>query len=192
MTEEMIAGEKVVLRTRRLSDAADDYRWRTDPELTQLDATTPLRMSLPDFLRYFQSELRDPSPWSKRFAIDDLEGRHIGNCMCYDIDVVKGEAELGILIGERDYWSKGYGTDAVVTLLRHIFTTMKLQRVYLHTLEWNHRARRSFEKSGFTPLRLVQRDGQTFMHMDVHKEEWLKLHPAPKPQSKGKTPSQAS
>jgi ribosomal-protein-alanine N-acetyltransferase len=168
-------GQKVILREKRLSDAPDDYRWRTDEELSRLDAAPPLRMPFPEYLRLYEDELRHPYPWSRRFAIDTQDGKHIGNCMYYDIDYTTGEAELGVMIGEKEYWNQGYGTDAVKTLLAHIFTETPLRRVYLHTLEWNTRAQRCFAKAGFTPVRTVRRNGQTFVRMEITREQWLRL-----------------
>ena len=105
----MISGEKVVLREKRIEDAAADFAWRTDEELAKLDATRPLNMSYAEFLRYVKEEIALPNPRSKRLAIDTIDGKHIGNFMYYDIDLRRGEAELGIMIGDRDYWGKGYG-----------------------------------------------------------------------------------
>ena len=107
-------------------------------------------MAYNDFLRYSQEEIDFPSSRSKRFGIDDHTGKHIGNCMYYDIDTRRHETELGIMIGDRAYWSKGYGTDAVDTLLKYIFTQTNMKRVYLHTLDWNQRAQKSFGKSGLS------------------------------------------
>ena len=168
----LIAGEKVVLRDKRIEDAADDYAWRTDEELARLDATRPLRMSYADYLRYSREELAYPSSRSKRYAIDTEDGLHIGNCMFYDIDVRRGEAELGIMIGDQAYWGKGYGTDSVDALLTHIFNTIPLTRVYLHTLEWNERARRSFTKSGLREVKKVRRTGMDFILMEITRAEW--------------------
>ena len=165
-------GGKVILREKRIEDATDDYSWRSDEELARLDATRPLNMSYSDFLRFSREEQAYPSPLSRRFAIDTLEGRHIGNCMYYDIDLKRGEAELGIMIGDRDYWGKGYGTDSVSCLLNHIFSVTPLTRVYLHTLEWNHRARKAFGKSGFRELKPVRRSGKDFILMEVLRSEW--------------------
>ena len=167
-----VKGEKIVLREKHLDDVPEDYAWRTDEELARLDATRPMKMSYDDYLRYTQEEMAFPSPRSKRFAIDTLEGKHIGNCMYYDIDNKQGEAELGIMIGDRDYWGKGYGTDSVESLLDHIFTTTPLTRVYLHTLEWNQRARRSFEKAGFREVKQVRRNGLDFVLMETWRSEW--------------------
>ena len=168
----VIAGEKVVLRKKRIEDAEDDYAWRTDEELARLDATKPLRMTFKDFQRFSKEELDYSYPSSRRLAIDTHDGLHIGNCMYYDIDVRRSEAELGIMIGDRAYWSRGYGTDSVDTLLQHIFGTTPLDRVYLHTLDWNQRARRAFEKSGFRELKDVRRSGMDFILMEVRRGEW--------------------
>ena len=165
-------GKKVVLREKRIEDAPDDYCWRTDDELAGLDATRPLNMSYKDFLKYSGEELVFPSVLSKRFAIDTHDGKHIGNCMYYDIDVRPGEAEIGIMIGDRDYWGKGYGTDSVGALLDHIFTTTLLTHVYLHTLEGNQRARRSFAKAGFGETKTVRRSGSDFILMELTRAQW--------------------
>jgi RimJ/RimL family protein N-acetyltransferase len=81
------------------------------------------------------------------------------------------------MIGDRDYWSKGYGTDVIRTALAHIFTDTKLERVYLHTLSHNLRAQKSFTKAGFTPLREVKRDGYEFMLMEIWRAEWEATNP---------------
>lgn len=165
-------GKQIILREKRIEDATDDYAWRVDEELAKLDATRPLSMSLEDFRRYSREEIDFPSPRSKRFGIDTHDGVHIGNCMYYDIDLRNGETELGIMIGNREYWSKGYGRDTVNTLIDYIFTTTTMTRVYLHTLSWNHRARRSFAQSGFRELKKVRRSGLDFVQMEIMRTEW--------------------
>ena len=166
-----IKGNKVILREKRIEDAPDDYAWRVDEELARLDATRPLRMSYEDFVKYSREELTYPSPWSKRIAVDTHDGKHIGNCMYYDIDLRRGETEIGIMI-DREHWNHGYGTDAVDTLLNHIFGTTTISRVYLHTLDWNHRARRAFAKSGFREVKPVRRNGLDFIQMEIWRDEW--------------------
>ena len=170
-----LPGRQVILRDKRLSDAADDYRWRTDRELARLDATSPLRISFKQYSHLFEDELKQDTPWAKRFAIETPEGRQIGNCMYYDADFVKKQAELGILIGEPEYWGNGFGTDAVDTMLRYVFAYTPFERMYLHTLEWNERALRSFEKSGFVQVKSVRRSGYDFILMELSRERWQEL-----------------
>ena len=168
----MIRGELTILRDKRIEDAETDYGWRTDEELAALDATTPLRMSYSSYLRLIEDEIRHPVPWSKRFAIETHDGKLIGNCMYYDVDNVKRQVELGILIGDRDYWNRGYGTDVVTNLTSHLFNTTSFGRIYLHTLSWNVRAQKSFKKCGFVPVREVKRSRYDFILMELLKERW--------------------
>ncbi len=168
----MITGSKVILRHKRLADAVDDYTWQTDSELAQLDATPPLDLTFPQYLSSYTSELHYPSVSRHRFAIETLDGTHIGNCMYYEVNEAKGEAELGIMIGNRDYWDKGYGADAVATLLSYIFRRSNLKRIYLKTLDENSRAQRCFEKCCFTSYGHMGRDGCSFVLMEIRREQW--------------------
>ncbi len=159
--------QKVRLRQKKLADAANDYAWRVDPELSSLDAAPALVCSFEEYLKIYAEELNHPLRGQCRFAIETLDGEHIGNCGYFDIDEGEGEAELGIMIGERAYWDKGYGADAVITLLNHNFATTKLKRIYLKTLDWNIRAQKCFEKCGFTPCREVIVKGYRFLIMEI-------------------------
>jgi len=168
----VISGSKIRLRDKKLADAPDDYNWQTNPELAQLDAMPRLTITFPQYLSEYAGELRNPSPARRLFAIETLDGKHIGNCVYYGINETKSEAELGIMVGERDYWDKGYGIDAVTTLVGHIFRRTKLNRIFLKTLDDNHRAQKCFEKCGFTPYRQMVRDGFHFVLMELHRKQW--------------------
>jgi len=168
-----LLGARIILRDKRIEDAEQDYIWRSDHELASLDAAFPLTMSYDRFLKLAEDQMRYPTPGSHHFATETLDGKFIGNCMYYDLDSVKMQAELGVVIGDRDYWSNSYGYDAVTTLLDHCFNEKKLERVYLHTLEWNKRAQRCFEKCGFFQVRPVRRMSHDFILMEVFREDWF-------------------
>jgi RimJ/RimL family protein N-acetyltransferase len=168
----VLKGQKVVLREKRLEDASKDYTWRSDDELARLDAAPTLRIPFENFLDSYADELARPSRRRRRFAIETLDGEHIGNCMYYNIDERKGAAEVGIMIGDREYWDQGHGSDVVTTLLDYIFSTTKLERVYLNTLEWNTRAQRCFEKCGFVRSKRQRRFHNNFITMDIYRSSW--------------------
>jgi RimJ/RimL family protein N-acetyltransferase len=168
----MITGTKIKLRNKKLSDARDDYIWQTDAELARLDAAPLLTFSFAQYLLDYTWKLRFSSPTSRQFAVETLNGTHIGNCSYYDINQTKGEAELGIMIGNRDYWDKGYGTDTVMTLVSHVFRQTNLNRVYLKTLVSNIRAQKSFQKCGFTQYGRMARDGYNFVLMELNRRRW--------------------
>ncbi|MBI2914932.1 MAG: GNAT family N-acetyltransferase [Firmicutes bacterium] len=108
------------------------------------------------------------------------DGTLIGDVELDHIAWRSGDAELRIRIGERDYWDRGYGTDAVMCLLRHAFLKMNLARVYLRVYSWNGRAIRCYEKCGFKKEgRLVRRDAvppyREIVLMRVTRDEFVGL-----------------
>ncbi len=169
---EVARGIRAVLREKRLDDAEDDFRWRSEPDLSRYDAARPLSMDYEEFLALYREELRYPSQYRRSLGIEDEAGKHIGNVMYYNIDAVHHETELGITIGESEYWSKGYGTEASRLLVERLLQEPGFERVYLKTLEWNYRARRSFAKAGFTECGRSYRSGNSFILMEIRRE-WL-------------------
>ena len=89
-----------------------------------------------------------------------------------------GEAWVGIGIGARDDWGKGYGTDAMETVLRYAFEELNLHRVSLDVFENNPRARRSYVKAGFSvegrERQALHRDGRRsdIIVMGILRDEW--------------------
>jgi ribosomal-protein-alanine N-acetyltransferase len=171
----MTGDNRIRFRSKRLSDAKDDYAWQTDSELAELDAATTLNMTYQQYLSEYSFELCYPSSTRHEFAVDTVEGQHIGNCVYYNVNAVEGKAELGIMIGNRDYWNQGYGTEVVNLLLDHIFGKTNLERIYLTTLTWNIRAQKCFKKCGFNECGQVVRDEHTFILMVVYREDWERL-----------------
>jgi len=171
----ILQGSKISLRAKKLSDAANNYNWKKDAELAHLDATQPLNISFEDYLYYYKNELTLPFRSHVELAIETPDGKHIGNCSLYNIDERIKEAELGIMIGNRDYWGKGYGSDAVTALLQYAFGDKDMKRVYLKTLAENIRAQRCFSKCGFVPCGFSEKNGYKFMLMDIRQEEWNKV-----------------
>ena len=170
-----IKGRKIIIRPKKRADAENDYRWQTDAELSALDAMIPSTMSYHEFYREYLKWLKHPYYGRITFGVDTPEGKHIGNCVYYNIDEVKNETEIGIMIGDRDYWNKGYGTDTISTLIDYIFHKTKFKRVYLKTLEDNSRAQRCFEKCGLISCGYKEQDGYKFLLMDLSLERWRDL-----------------
>lgn len=142
----MIEGKKTRLRAIERTDIPTFVRWFNDPEVRYyLQMYMPLSMAEEE--KWFERQLEDRD--NKVFAIETAEGIHIGNCGLDCIDWRNGNAELGIVIGEKDYWGKGYGSDAITTLLRFAFHEMGLHRIYLRVDDDNERGIRCYERCGF-------------------------------------------
>jgi RimJ/RimL family protein N-acetyltransferase len=168
MPRVVAAGRLVRLREKTVEDAERDYAWRSDPELASFDAARPLSVRFANFVATMREELQYPTVHRRTFAVEDAEsGRHIGNVMYYGYDAFQREAELGITIGDREFWGRGYGTDAVRAMLTYLFDELRLDRVFLHTLVWNYRAQAAFERAGFARVKTVHRGGYEFVLMEA-------------------------
>ena len=83
----------------------------------------------------------------------------IGRCMLFDVNLVDRTAMLGIVIGEQDYWGKGYGQDAVKLLLDYGFNLLNLNNIMLGTFSFNDRALHCYRKVGFKEIGRRRRSG---------------------------------
>ncbi len=142
----MIQGQKTKLRAIERGDLPVFVRWFNDPEVRQY-LLMYMPMSLAEEEKWFERQLEDQN--NRVFAIETTDGVHIGNCGLHDFDWKNSKAELGIVIGEKEYWSKGYGSDAVRTLVGFAFGEMNLHRVQLEVYDFNPRALHCYEKCGF-------------------------------------------
>jgi len=180
----ILRGRKVILRSYEGGFTDDElariYRWSQDEEVLRWSGGSSMPLTFEEFKERFKQERLRPDPMREAFAILTAEGELIGRVGCFAIDREEGQAELGIVIGEKDYWGKGYGSDAVITLLRHIFETEGLRRVYLFTFTQNVRAQRCFAKCGFKRMGIVRRFSVELgehegIEMEIRREEFERL-----------------
>jgi RimJ/RimL family protein N-acetyltransferase len=114
------------------------------------------------------------------FAIRALaDDRLLGDVGLGNVNWSHGNGYIGIGIGERDFWGKGYGSDAMRLALRYAFTELNLRRVTLGVYEYNPRAVRCYEKVGFQHegriRQYMNRAGRRWdeICMGILKEEWF-------------------
>ncbi len=142
----MIQGKKVRLRAVEPSDLPDYHRWLNDPKVIRhLELYAPL--STPDEEAWYEAMRADAS--QSVFAIETETGQHIGNLALMRINWKDRSAELGIVIGDKSQWGKGYGQDAIRTLLDFAFDEMNLHRVYLRVHANHQLAINLYRKCGF-------------------------------------------
>jgi len=141
----MIEGALIRLRCPERGDLPTFVKWINDPEVTEFLQFEP-PMSLEDEEVWYQEMLKGKD---RTFVIETKDGRPIGNIGLIGLDWKNRRTEIGIMIGEKDAWSKGYGTDAILVLLRYLFGELNLNRISLFTDVNNPRAIRCYEKCGF-------------------------------------------
>jgi RimJ/RimL family protein N-acetyltransferase len=177
----LIQGERVYLRPIERADSELDHRWRMDRDVAEL-ASIAVPLSHAQIEKRLQRVAESAGEDNYGFVICLLaDERPIGEAMLFDLDRLNGNAELGIFIGEKDLWGKGYGTDAVNALVDFGFGTLRLERIWLNVWTENARARRAYEKAGFVHEGTLRHDryerGQyTDGHvMAILRDEWLAL-----------------
>jgi RimJ/RimL family protein N-acetyltransferase len=147
----MIQGTRVALRAFQPDDLPTLRRWHADGAVMRY-------WSVPQPVvpaHAFADEVAPGGRFTRfeangSFCVCDETGRPIGR-IDYEGDAVPARhAELALYIGEPDAWSRGYGTEAIVLLLGWLFNQRGLHRVWLSVLADNPRARRTYEKIGFT------------------------------------------
>lgn len=178
----MLTGKQVRLRAMEASDLERVYEWINDRDVTRfLMARYP--MSRSDEERWLaESSGKNGFERDVRLAIETLDGVHIGNIGLHAVRPEDRTCELGIMIGDKSYWSNGYGTDAIVTLLRFAFHQMNLHRVALGVFPYNQRGIACYRKCGFVEEGRhrddVYRDGRYWdvIRMGILRNEFDALH----------------
>ena len=117
---------------------------------------------------------------SNEFEIRTIDGDQVIGSLGLGGDMlIHSEAFVGIGIGESEFWGKGYGTEAMLLILRYAFMELNLQRVSLDVFDYNQRAIRSYEKAGFKlegrQRGMLLREGKRWdlVYMGLLREEWL-------------------
>jgi len=144
-----IDGQLLFLRDFRSSDLTDEYqRWLSDAEVIRyIDSRfrPPSRESLEGYLRKVQSDER-----TLFFAMVAKDaGRLIGTVKLGPIHPVHRYADLGILIGDKSYWRRGFATEAIALTTRFAFDRLNLHKVTANCYAPNLGSLAAFQKVGF-------------------------------------------
>ncbi len=142
----MIYGKKIRLRALEREDIPAFVRWFNDPEVRR-HLLLHLPMSTAQEEKWFEEHVLNGA--NIILGIEIPDSKLIGNIGLHRANHKDSSAELGIVIGEKEYWSAGYGTDAIMTLLKFAFEELNLHRVYLRVDADNPRGIRCYEKCGF-------------------------------------------
>jgi RimJ/RimL family protein N-acetyltransferase len=180
----MIEGTLVNLRAVEMSDLERYAAWFNDPEVTRFLNKRYL-FSLAAEEAWLRENTGKPLSYDHvAFAIDTKDGVHIGSIAFHKAASEDRRAELGITIGDKAYWSRGYGTDAMRALMRFGFDEMNLYRIELTVDARNERAQACYRKCGFVEeVRLRQhRYAEGAYHdtlwMGILRDEWAALQEA--------------
>lgn len=142
-----IRGERVGLGPLRGDLASTYQRWMNDLNVTRTLAAPNVPMTVEREQRWVDDALVSSDPVFTIYTLDDL--RPIGNTSLYDVDSDNRTCSFGILIGERDAWGHGYGTETTRLMLGYAFDVLGMQNVMLTVHADNVRGIRAYERAGF-------------------------------------------
>lgn len=145
----MLIGEKVTLRALERNDLDRLHQFNNDIAVELAGGGDP---PMPQSLARVQAEYEQQAGNGGRdganFAIE-ADGKFIGICALFNEDHTAQTIELGITIGDKDYWGKSYGRDVVASLVEYAFTYRNYRKVWLQVHGDNKRAQAAYAACGF-------------------------------------------
>lgn len=141
-----LSGKKVVLRPISEKDISKMLKWMNDPDVTQyLAVYMPVyekeeRQWIDDLLKKKQTDII--------LAIETRKGVYIGNIGIHNINWKDRTAEIGIVIGDKDFWGRGYGNQAISLIIKYAFNALNLRKLSLSVLGNNPRAISCYKRCG--------------------------------------------
>ena len=176
----MIYGDRLRFRRPEHSDLEAFVSWLNDPEVRQ-GLSHYLPMSMAQEERWFEDMLKRP-PREQVLCIEAKKGRGwtlIGNTGFFSFDDQVRSAEIGIMLGEKEQWGQGYGTEAMQLAHEFGFQILNLNRIWLRVYEDNPRAIHVYEKVGYQhegrqrQMRFHNGQYLDVLLMGILRDEWL-------------------
>ncbi|QUL52240.1 GNAT family N-acetyltransferase [Paenibacillus tritici] len=146
-----LIGEKCYLTSVASDDAESWTCWFNDLEVTvPLGNEAYIPTSLDKEREGIEHALKSGA---HMFSIVDLQSDiAIGRCLLFDVNLIDRNAKLGIFIGNKEFWGKGFGSDALRLLLDYGFNLLNLNNIMLGAFAFNERAIQCYKKVGFKEI----------------------------------------
>ncbi|MFD2829169.1 GNAT family N-acetyltransferase [Corticicoccus populi] len=167
---------KVWLRDVSYCDVEERYQWFLDKEVIKyLNVPQNYPPFTKEQTREWITQCINRTNGYEQKAIITEENQNIGWIDLKNIDSDDGEAELGIVIGDRGYWGRGYASSAMKEMLHYGFNNLNLEKIWLRVDADNQRAIKSYTKFGYREVALLKNDRiRHGKHIDRFKMEYLK------------------
>lgn len=170
MKTPFLVGQLVYLRPLERTDLGERYQsWINDRDVARYLETSHFPQTLAAMEAFYDSVAKSRDNIFLAI-VDRATDLHIGNIKLGPINWIHRNAALGLLIGERDYWGRGFGTEATRLVVEHAFYNLNLQRVDLGVYPEHSAAVRMYEKIGF---KVEGRLRQALFHEGAYKDHLL-------------------
>lgn len=140
---------EIYLRGLRESDLQGDwYKWFNDKEVTAFQNKGIFPNTFEKQREYFESVNRSRDDVVLAI-IHDKDDTHIGNIGLHRIDYIHRHAEVGIVLGEKKHWKKGYATQCLKAVTDYSRNTLNLHRLTAYLMKGNTGSHKAFLSAGF-------------------------------------------
>ena len=132
-----LEGKLLYLRALEEKDLSGNYfQWLNDEEVCKYNSHANFPNTESSMRAFLDSQhlAKDKVVLA---IIDTFKDQHIGNISLQNIDWISRSAEFAILLGEKDYWGKGYSFEAAAVLCEYGFTKLNLNRIHCGTSSEN-------------------------------------------------------
>jgi RimJ/RimL family protein N-acetyltransferase len=143
-----LGGGHVALRPLTPDDAAILVPWMLDGDVTRFMFTGQRPLTVEQVREEIRRDTASASN-TVFLVVDRVTGRPVGYAGLYDIHATARKAEFRILVGAKEFWNKGYGTEVTELLTFYAFDRLNLNKVWLGVTDENRGAVRAYQKAGF-------------------------------------------
>jgi len=149
MYHPFLIGEKVYLRGVERKDLEGDYfQWLNDYEVTKFTEVGRFPNTKESMDEYYH-EVAISGRHTFFAIIDKVTDLHIGNTKLGPIDWYHRKATVGLMIGNKEYWGKSYGTEAMKLIVEYGFIRLGLNKIWSALIYTNKASQRMCENAGF-------------------------------------------
>lgn len=150
-----LEGRKIYLKTLLAKNATKEYcNWLNDPEVNQYLETK--KATIAELKKYIEKKNRNPNCLFLGIFFKENQ-KHIGNIKLEPINFKERKATIGILIGDKNYWGKGIGTEAIKLFVNYAFQKLNLKEIKLGVILENKPAVALYKKVGFKVNRIEKK-----------------------------------
>ncbi|MCP4160211.1 MAG: GNAT family N-acetyltransferase [Deltaproteobacteria bacterium] len=144
-----ISGKRIYLREVRPSDVTESYYcWMNDPQITKYTESHHYPNSKESLVKNTEEKQKNKNEIFLAIIVKN-NNKHIGNIKLGPINWIDRIGDIGILVGEKDYWGKGYATEAINLIVEYAFNILGLHKLTAGSISLNEGSVKAFKNNNF-------------------------------------------
>ena len=146
-----IIGKLIYLSPINLDDCNKYAEWMNDLQVTKYLANSSQQISMATEKKWLDDAVASKNGYI--FSIINKEANNLmGSVGLHKIDHLHQTAAIGVFVGDKNYWNRGIGTEAVNLALDYAFNVLNLHNIWLEVISYNNRAVHAYKKIGFSEI----------------------------------------